>query len=334
MQSGTWPAAPVSPEQADAASTFLKWAWPFMEGCLWVNKRYRTVGDQDEALLFLTAWHFLMADIANSQELLGSVGNLPVRAGLARLAPERFRPSSIASFIEETGIPRETARRKLAALVARGVFVTNNDGTYQLATLDEVILDVIVPAFGLARWMASINGWPPATLGQPVSVRSHGGLIRHYLAAYLAMVKARRIHTGRVSQVPVQMAIMLLQTMKVERKLKLEGPANASDFQTYVALSLPLLDEPYYLCQIAHLCDLPLDSVRTSCRQLDEDNGLVTRDGSEALRIGGLQLSTDTVGSRRFYSLEIQQRVSQFTKHVLARAERLSRRASTPKDVR
>lgn len=332
MQPVTLPTVPVSSDAADAASTFLKWAWPFMEGCLWVNRRFRTVGDQDEALLFLTAWHFLMADIANSQELLGSVGNLPVRAGLARLSPERFRPSSIASFIEETGIPRETARRKLAALVGRGVFVTNNDGTYQLATLDEAIIDVIVPAFGLARWMAAINGWPPAALGQPVSVRSHGGLIRHYLAAYLAMVKARRIHTGRVSHVPVQMAIMLLQTMKVERKLKLEGPAPAADFQAYVALSLPLQDEPYYVRQIARLCDLPLDAVRTSCRQLDEDNGLVTRDGSEALRIGGRHLTTETYGNRRFYSLEIQQRVNQFTRHVLARAERLSRRSLPPMD--
>ena len=191
--------APVSPAAADVASTFLKWAWPFMEGCLWVNKRFRTVGDQDEALLYLTAWHFLMADIANSQELLGSVGNLPVRTGLSQLSPERFRPSSIASFIEETGIPRETARRKLAALVGRGIFTGNNEGAYQLATLDEAIIDVIVPAFGLARWMAGIYDWPANALGHPVSLRSHGGLIRHYLAAYLAMVKARRIHTGRVS---------------------------------------------------------------------------------------------------------------------------------------
>ena len=38
------------------------------------------------------------------------MARLPAAEGLARLSPDRFRASSLASLVEETGIPRQTAR--------------------------------------------------------------------------------------------------------------------------------------------------------------------------------------------------------------------------------
>ena len=61
---------------------------------------------------------------------------LPVAAcaGLARLAPERFRPSSIASFIEETGIPRAYRDARLQRI---------GGGT------DEIMNEIIAKRLGL-----------------------------------------------------------------------------------------------------------------------------------------------------------------------------------------
>ena len=322
---------PVPPAAApDLASTILLWARPFMEGCVWTNRRYRAIGDQDEMLLYLAAWHFLMNDIAASRDLMDTIGGLPATQGLATLSPDRFRASSLASLVEETGIPRQTARRKVAALVARGTFIAHDDSTFRLARMSDEIFDLSVPAFGLARWMLTFHGWPVEALGEPKSLRSFNGLIRSYLSAYLMLAKQRRIHTGGISQVPIQFGLMLMHVLKVEQALSLEGPPRRWDVLSFAAVALRLMGEPYALRDLARTIDLPLSVVRSNCRRLADVNGLVTLLDAETLKVGGPGFGGPVPDNRRFYSLEIEQRLSHFTARVLARARRL---ASSPRPL-
>ena len=310
------------PVEPDLSSTILLWARPFLEGCLWINRRFRHVGDQDEALLYLAAWHFLMGDIAANADVLGDIGRLPAEKGLLRLDLEDFRASPIAALAEETGIPRETVRRKASGLVRRGVFLVRRDGTFQLAAVTTDILDLLQPAQAFGQWVLLIHGVPPSALGQPRSVRSFGALVRHYLAAYLAQLRSRRIHTGAMSHVPVQVCLMLLHALKVERRMALQGPPDRWDFPTFIEISRHLFDEPYYLRQVSDMAGLSLAFVRASCRRLADLHGLVTLGEGDVLQIGGSKLNAANVGDRRFYSRDVEQRLTVFARRVFDRVAR------------
>ena len=120
----------------------------------------------------------------------------------------------------------------------RGTFVGQSDGSYRLSQLREDIVDLSTPAFGFARWIAVAHGWPVSALGRPQSIWTYGSLVRHYFSAYIALVKGRRMQTGGISHVPVQMSLMLILVMKVARLLQLEGPPAKHDFTTWISLWL------------------------------------------------------------------------------------------------
>lgn len=316
-----FPPAHTDPESLDLNATLLLWARPFLEGALWVTRRFGTVGDQDEALLYLAAWQFLMADFAAHPERAAGFGSLPMEEALAFVRPEEFPAAPAMSLVEETGIPRETARRKLAAMARRGLVVARRDGTFQVARATPDILDLALPASGLARWMLSIHGWPPDCLGEPRSLRSFGALARHYLATYLAFLKPRRIHTGTLSHVPVHIALMLVHLGRIESRIALEGPPARWDFAAYIRGSRQAFAEPILLKQVARMCGLSLAEARTTCRRLSE---IVTLVDSDTLTLGGSTYRGDDVGLRRFYPVEAEQRLRVFTRRVLVRAARLA----------
>lgn len=309
--------------------TFLGWIRPFLEGALAVNRSFRSLGGQDEAMLYLGVWQFLLSDLAGRRDLLREIGALPMRDGLSRICPREFPASQIAGLIEETGVPRETVRRKLARLVRDGALLVRDDGTIQVAAPREDILAIAAPAFALGRWMLTLHGWPPDALGEPRSLRSFVTLGRAYLAAYLSLLKSRRLLTGTITHVPLQLGVSLLNAENVEALLAREGPPVRRDFQTFVALSVRAFDMPCYLRKLADVSGLPLAEVRASCRRLSAANGLVTLLGNEALKIGGPAYSRDSIGDRRFYPEETRRALQSFTRRVLERAEWLANRTAT-----
>jgi len=321
---GPAPRDELADEGRDGDETFLAWIRPFLEIALLVNRRFRAVGDQDQALLYLGAWHFLMSDVAQRRDLVTGIGGLPMREGLARLCPAEFPASHMAAIVEETGIPRETARRKLAGLVRDGIVVVLPDGAVRLAQPRDDILELAEPSFALARWILASRGWPPDALGEPRSLLSFLSLARHYLAVYLSLLKSRRRLTGTVSHVPLQLGLSLLNVLRVEDLLAREGPPAALDFEAFVPLSRRVFDLPIYLRPLTEITGLSLAELRAACRRLADSSGFITLVGTEALKLGGPNYGPESVGDRRFYPEETRRALQAFTLRATARAARLA----------
>ena len=320
----------VSSASFDINEIFVLWVRPFLETCLFVNNHYRSLGEQDEALLLAAAWKFFSDDIASNRNLLTSIGTHPAEAALPKIGPEHFRGITLATFIETTGIPRNTASRRLDDLVKQGRLQVSGDGTYRLASTPLEILDLAKPTYIFAQWMLVFYGLPPSALGEPKSLLSFGSLVRHLLAAYVALLKGRRVTTGNTAHIGVQLCLMLLHSLAVSRQLILEGPSAGWGFRRYQLIALGLQDQPYFIREIAALADLPVAVARKSCRQLEE-LGLIAVKDNEAVTVGGVQLSPEEMGAenraRRIYSVEMEQSLVRLTRNALARAERLAKKS-------
>jgi cytosine/adenosine deaminase-related metal-dependent hydrolase len=186
-----------------------------------------------------------------------------------------------------------------------------------------------------AQWMLTFHGLPFSALGAPKSLLSFGSLVRHFLTAYVALLKSRRINTGPTPHVGVKLAMFLLQSMKMERLLTLEGPEAAWSFSRYQMLSLRTLDQPYFISQIAALADVPVEVVRNSCRSLEELGQIQVVD-SHTVKVGGPHLTPEMIlaaaRARLFYSVEMEQGLIRFTRNALARAERLAKNPGSSAD--
>ena len=321
----------VSSANIDINDNFALWLRPFLETCLWANSHYRSLGEQDEALLLAAAWKFFADDVASSRELLAKAASRPAGSALAELRPEQFRGITLATFIETTGIPRNTVSRRLDDLVKGGRLNISGDGTYRLATTPVEMLDLAKPVYIFAQWMLVFRGLPASALGEPKSLLSFGSLVRHFLAAYIALLKGRRINTGNTAHTGVQLSIMLLQAMNVERQITLEGPSAGWGFRRYQTISASSLDQPYLIEQVAALADISAPNARKSCRQLAE-LGLITLKDSSSYTVGGAKLTAEIIelknrGHRRYYSPEVEQSLVRFTRNAFARAERLAKKS-------
>jgi predicted transcriptional regulator len=320
----------VSSASFDINEIFVLWVRPFLETCLFVNNHYRSLGEQDEALLLAAAWKFFSDDIASNRNLLTSIGTHPAESALAKISPEHFRGITLATFIETTGIPRNTASRRLDGLVKQGRLQVSGDSTYRLASTPLEMLDLAKPTYIFARWMLVFCGLPPSVLGEPGSLLSFGSLVRHYLAAYVELLKGRRVNTGNTAHIGVQLSIMLLHSVAVDRQLTLEGPSAGWGFRRYQLIAVDIKDQPYFIRELAALTDLPVQVVRRSCRQLEELGFVAVKD-NEAITVGGTTLPPEVMGAenrnRRMYSVEMEQSLVRFTRNALARAERLAKKS-------
>lgn len=101
--------------ELDMQRLFYRWSGQFSS--VLIRTRARFDGDLDQYVLYLT---FLLSALADS--LNGESG-----------APRRSRGLNALSLSEITGIPRESARRKLLLLAANGYLNRDDDGLFTLA---------------------------------------------------------------------------------------------------------------------------------------------------------------------------------------------------------
>lgn len=94
---------------------FYRWSGHFSS--VLIRTRARFDGDLDQYVLYLT---FLLSELADS--INGEAG-----------APRQSRGLNALSLSEITGIPRESARRKLLLLAANGYLHRDADGLFTLA---------------------------------------------------------------------------------------------------------------------------------------------------------------------------------------------------------
>ena len=101
--------------ELDMQRLFYRWSGQFSS--VLIQTRARFDGDLDQYVLYLTFLLSALADSLNSE------------SG----APRRARGLNALSLSEITGIPRESARRKLLLLAANGYLNRDDDGLFTLA---------------------------------------------------------------------------------------------------------------------------------------------------------------------------------------------------------
>lgn len=101
--------------EQDMQRLFYRWSGQF--SAVLIRTRARFDGDLDQYVLYLT---FLLSELAD--RINGEAG-----------APRQQRGLNALSLSEITGIPRESARRKLLLLAANGYLNRDSDGLFTLA---------------------------------------------------------------------------------------------------------------------------------------------------------------------------------------------------------
>ena len=271
-----------------------------------------------------------MEDVAANRNILDKISTLPVDIGLKALTTSAFDGAPLAAFLEKTGIPRQTLTRKLNSLSRRGYLIFDRNGKYKLSSIPLDITGLTEPSYALAKWMLVFFGWRSSDFGTPKSLLSFGSINRYFLSSYIALAKSRRIHTGAKPLISVQISIMLMQVMNVERLIISQGPDDDWSFSKFMKLARQSLSGEYHINQISEFCDIPLSLVRKSCQTLDVDHGLIKFSNRNNITIGGRNLTDSQFNTRghRFYSIEFEQYFSRFTRNVLERAERISQKSN------
>ena len=89
-----------------------------------------------------------------------------------------------------------------------------------------------------------------------------------YLRLLLDFWAVRRAMTRGSSAVSVQIALELLTTLKIRRRLALEGKSHQRDLHTAIAFGRHARSTPYFVSQIASITQLDVSRVRRMCRNL------------------------------------------------------------------
>ncbi|SJZ40705.1 hypothetical protein SAMN02745126_00915 [Enhydrobacter aerosaccus] len=278
---------------------------------MWIGRELRGLGGQDQASLYMAANLFML-------EALSSERNAPTNLATERPfdaveehALHALSFWSLASYAEATGIPRQTASRKLENLVENGQFVFDGKG-YRPRQTALAPFRQSIPVFGLARWLLHANGHDATEFRSPELVKEWSALLRHYISAYLALVKPRRSLSGSLSDVSVQLALGALHAAEVRRYCDLNGPRSRPDFENYRALSPHVVDAPHSLRKIAQLCGIPVDKCRNECRRLATIQKVVRMIGAEHVALDGSWREEKVSGCRTLFTEEVELHLSRF----------------------
>jgi hypothetical protein len=113
--------APPAYIEQDVSRFFYRWGGQLASSLIRIRAHFD--GDLDQYLLYLT---FLLAELSQV------VSRAEAEARGERLSPWAQRGMNALSVADITHVPRETARRKLQLLVARGYLLRGDDGLYYL----------------------------------------------------------------------------------------------------------------------------------------------------------------------------------------------------------
>src|ERR1700677_3897234 len=115
------PCIPPGYADQEVARFFYRWGGQLASTLIRIRSRFD--GDLDQYLLYLT---FLLAELSQV------VARSDAEARGEPLSPWTHRGMNALSVADITQAPRETVRRKLQLLVARGYLLRGDDGLYYL----------------------------------------------------------------------------------------------------------------------------------------------------------------------------------------------------------
>jgi hypothetical protein len=247
-------------------SNFLDWWHCSLEGLVFTQRLFRRLQDDDLAALYLAAWLFAL-DQADRK----GIGTADLWSNASIMAGDTtwLTAVPVSEFADITGIPRETARRKLRD-ASKLLLVTpaGKDG-FLLKSFSAEVQPLQEPCLGLARTLlASMAGnasEPPLRLEGGSEAR----LLRPYLDYILSLWVSRRQVTRISSAVSVQSAMELITTLKVIRRLSLKGICRQIDVATFLREVPAVRTTPYFISQVALICGLPVGQTRRMFRSLE-----------------------------------------------------------------
>ena len=313
----------MTPE-ARLKHTFLIWWGPFLEGALWLCREFVDAEEPDLGITYLAAFKFSIDAMAGSATMLSRAEMSDVHKLLEELRPEEFGAWAVGSFVEATGIPRQSAKRCLDALVAKGLLVEESGSFYRLAAFTADLLRVQKPCFGFCRWLLAGPAFSSPGFQVPQNGRVWGGLIRQYLAAFLAFAKSRRLHTGPYTPVTIQAAIMLLTQRALMDQLALDGLPDDLGRATQAKLVLPLFRGPFLVRNVATLTGMNVAKVRRSLHRMENVDETMKSIDPESFAIEGKGLRVEDLGNHRlFYTIEMEQRLVQLQTLLLSHLRNL-----------
>ena len=256
-----------SSELALFQENFLPW-WHCANECLLATlHQFRRFDDDDITALYLAIWQKTLkaAHEASNSSLEYSVSNL---VSLVSAAVGAGASASLVELSDATGIPRETARRKLDESAAFRVIARSDDGTFRLASVSADIVPLFENCTALAMQVLDVLRRPVEGKPAHLSLASWTNLMEAYLSVILAWWAMRRSTTRGSAVVSVQCTIEVLTILKMHRRLAASGRASRLDLRTALSLTVECWATPYLLSQIASISRLNVEHVRRMCRSL------------------------------------------------------------------
>jgi hypothetical protein len=240
-------------------------------------KLFRRFDDDDITALYLAAWWIALDDLAASGPV---VGGQSFSGFVAAFDESRLSGTTSSRLSDLTGIPRETARRKLEKACTLRIITRTDGSEFRLRTLSTDIVPMFDHCVALADSILGALNRTRVRDGRDLPVGHWVVLMRSYVLVMLNFWSVRRAITRGASAVSVQVAIEILTSLKIYRRLAETGRLLRADLPMVLELAPACGTTPYFIAQIATIAHLDVTKVRRMCRNLAEHKLLkfVSRD--------------------------------------------------------
>ena len=254
-------------DRAAIRADFLRW-WHRTQECLIATLNlYRRFEDDDITALYIATWWGALEEVRDWGEVEDEKS---INAAMRRLDVARLSGMTLVQLSELTGIPRETARRKLKRANELLIIEQFGEARFRLCAFSADIMPLFDNCIALADATLGCLHKPRTRQVADLSVGSWICLMQDFFQVMTTFWSVRRSLTRGASAVSVQVAIELVTTLKMLRLVGARGASLTVDLVTALALAPECHRTPYFLAQVAAMVHLDLVRVRRMCRHLSE----------------------------------------------------------------
>lgn len=246
-------------------ASFLSW-WHCSQECLVATLNlFRRFDDDDIAAVYIATWLSALEEIQDGALATGAHSIVSL---MSELDPARFSGISLARLCDITGIPRETARRKLDKAADLLLIERVGEARFRLRALSADIMPLFENCIALADGALHCLDQPRTRAASDLTAEAWVILMRDFFSVMLTFWSVRRSITRGPSVVSVQIAIELLTTLKIYRRIAATGRSSPISLLDAMTIAPDCRKTPYYVVQIAAISHLPIAHVRRMCRNL------------------------------------------------------------------
>lgn len=257
-----------TPQGSDLAAlrtSFLSW-WHCSQECLMATLNlFRRFDDDDITAVYIATWLSALEEIHDGALATGANSIVGM---MSELDPARFSGISLARLCDNTGIPRETARRKLDKAADLLLVERVGEARFRLRALSTDIMPLFENCIALADGTLHCLDQPRTRAASDLNAEAWVILMRDFFSVMLTYWLVRRSITRGPSLVSVQIAIELLTTLKIYRRIAATGRSSRISLLDAISIVPECHKTPYYVVQIASISHLPTAHVRRMCRNL------------------------------------------------------------------